>query len=628
MSRRSASNRAGMSGPRAAEEKEELKAWQRCRISQLASSRRAMTILAEGEEAEYKRGSPTARVVVSMATARAAVLAASAAAMNASRAVEKCARGRARASLLGEAACDFSPQRRPASVGEARLYDHFLVVGLPSKLVHHPSVTVPARYSPRVLHHRSSRGDMLEVEAIADFCLPAGAAVRRAEAGRETVEAIFVLSGGGEDGSRVQYGFCAHTVRVHNRVEADCCYCLITQYPFASLHFSALEAAIEADAPWRGASKAAAKRRKGADETMRRYAALAVPAPGDAVRLPLVDGACVEWRRPAAVDGRPRYESTALVREWALPKLLRALSLENVLLVLGAALVELQIVFVSPQLRTLSACALGLVSLLRPLRWAGPLVSALPAKMYEYLESPVPLVLGVVSLPLDFAQGDDMILVFVDEDRVRLPPKLLARPGAHLSIQLPQLSQLAHDLSQDYRAFTADAPDARQHNHAAPPLAAPAPTPASDDTSHFCSDDDDDDDDDAGPGPAAPEPEPSLPPTPPKDEDVMPPRPVSFLGQIQQGATLKKVEPVVRQNSSSSGGAGNALLDAIKAGKPNLRKRDPAQDVKPPPSANPNLGGFSGAVDKIMAIRKQVEVDTDSDDDDDDDEGWDDDDDV
>ncbi|KAJ1458999.1 DENN domain-containing protein, partial [Pelagophyceae sp. CCMP2097] len=80
--------------------------------------------------------------------------------------------------------------------------------------------------------------------------------------------------------------------------------------------------------------------------------------------------------------------------EWAVPVMLSKLALENVLLILGCALVELQIVFVSQDLQTLSACVLALVSMLRPLRWAGPLISALPANLGDYLDSPVPLILG------------------------------------------------------------------------------------------------------------------------------------------------------------------------------------------------------------------------------------------
>ena len=196
-----------------------------------------------------------------------------------------------------------------ASAGGEKLFDHFIVVGLPSRLVEHPNVAIGARYSPKVLHHLSSTDEFLGAEAIADFCLPAGAAVRGAgRAGpqggeprspgalnrdRAVTEVIFVLSGGGRDGSRVQYGLCAHTSRFYEAVdkesryplvEADVCYCLITQYPFVPLHFMVLRAAIAAEvaAGERAGSEEdyrrhRARRYAAANATMRDYAALGVP---------------------------------------------------------------------------------------------------------------------------------------------------------------------------------------------------------------------------------------------------------------------------------------------------------------------------------------------------------------
>lgn len=128
--------------------------------------------------------------------------------------------------------------------------------------------------------------------------------------------------------------------------------------------------------------------------------------------------------------------------------------------------------------------------------------------------------------------------------------------------------------------------------------------------------DDESDDEDT---PSAPRHAPSPPrnePAAPADESPMPPRPRAasgLLGAIQQGATLKKVEPVVRSTSSSSNK--NDLLSAIKAGT-KLRKRDPSEDAPPPPKPNP--GGLFGAVDKILSLREKIEIDTESDDSDDD----------
>ena len=64
------------------------------------------------------------------------------------------------------------------------------MVGLPSRLVEHPDVAVGARYSPKVLHHLSPTGAPTQAEAIADFCLPAGAKVSAAQAGEEAAGRI------------------------------------------------------------------------------------------------------------------------------------------------------------------------------------------------------------------------------------------------------------------------------------------------------------------------------------------------------------------------------------------------------------------------------------------------------
>ena len=461
-----------------------LKRWQEHRIAALA--RRPTTAVSPNRK---KCG----RGVLAVTTARLAALDASTAAQNAEKAARRCAAAKNRTVVvkgLSPTACDFSPvctqettsfdTLESSSDDEApkvseetpgRLFEHFVVAGLPTKMVQHEGFQVNARYTPKILYHRPCPPcrdlDLDAADAvIADFCLPAGAAVKEANgvpgtlADRPIVESVFVLSGG--ENSGVRYGVCAQVGRYYERhsddvVEADCCYCLITRYPYLRLHFAVLRAVIEHERTKQGQHR----RYAAVDAVIRKYGRLSPPMPGDLVVLPPLysageDGG-VQWRRPinteagsSSEDRKLKDEATALVREWALPHVFRKLSLANFLFMLGCALVEMQIVFVSRDLRTLTSSALGLVAMLRPLRWAGPLITALPSKLSEYLDSPVPLILGVASLPVDFVQGAEMVLVFVDEDRVRLPPKLLAEPGAHLSIQLPKLTQLCHDLQDTY----------------------------------------------------------------------------------------------------------------------------------------------------------------------------------
>jgi len=79
---------------------------------------------------------------------------------------------------------------------------------------------------------------------------------------------------------------------------------------------------------------------------------------------------------------------------WAAAALIRALPLEDLLMLLSAALLEQQLVFFCPNISLLSACVLGLLPLLRPYAWHGLLMPITPSSMACFLEAPVPFVLG------------------------------------------------------------------------------------------------------------------------------------------------------------------------------------------------------------------------------------------
>ncbi|GMI59106.1 hypothetical protein ScalyP_jg410, partial [Parmales sp. scaly parma] len=94
-------------------------------------------------------------------------------------------------------------------------------------------------------------------------------------------------------------------------------------------------------------------------------------------------------------------QNVSMLLEWALPVLLRSISIDNLLLVLGCAITENQIVFVCPDITRLSASVVSILLLLRPLSWPYPIIVTLPVHLHVYLESPVPVILGVTSLPAD-----------------------------------------------------------------------------------------------------------------------------------------------------------------------------------------------------------------------------------
>ncbi|KAL5158482.1 DENN domain-containing protein 5B [Glycine soja] len=87
-------------------------------------------------------------------------------------------------------------------------------------------------------------------------------------------------------------------------------------------------------------------------------------------------------------------EATAL-SIWAVACMCGTLRLENVLAFFAGALLEKQIVFVCSNLGILSASVLSVIPLIRPYQWQSLLMPVLPNGMLEFLDAPVPYIVGI-----------------------------------------------------------------------------------------------------------------------------------------------------------------------------------------------------------------------------------------
>ncbi|XP_047082787.1 uncharacterized protein LOC124693353 [Lolium rigidum] len=87
-------------------------------------------------------------------------------------------------------------------------------------------------------------------------------------------------------------------------------------------------------------------------------------------------------------------ESTAL-STWAVASLCGCLRLEHVMSLFAAALLEKQIVIVCSNLGMLSASVLSMIPLIRPYQWQSLLIPVLPNDMLDFLDAPVPYIVGV-----------------------------------------------------------------------------------------------------------------------------------------------------------------------------------------------------------------------------------------
>jgi hypothetical protein len=116
------------------------------------------------------------------------------------------------------------------------------------------------------------------------------------------------------------------------------------------------------------------------------------------------------------------------------------------LLLIGAALTERKIIFVAQKLplECVSACALCMIALIRPLTWAGPLLPTLPAALIELLMSPVPLITGVTYLPEGFELDESTIVVDLDDASLKFPES--NDDDTYLGIRLPLYNDLYYKL--------------------------------------------------------------------------------------------------------------------------------------------------------------------------------------
>ncbi|CAA7390636.1 unnamed protein product [Spirodela intermedia] len=111
---------------------------------------------------------------------------------------------------------------------------------------------------------------------------------------------------------------------------------------------------------------------------------------------------------------------------WTTATICRALSLESILALFAGALLEKQIVVMCPNLGILSATILSLVPMIRPFEWQSLLLPVLPRKMFDFLDAPVPYIVGIQHKPADLKiKTSNLVRVDVCKDQVKmcyLPP--------------------------------------------------------------------------------------------------------------------------------------------------------------------------------------------------------------
>ncbi|KAK4265627.1 hypothetical protein QN277_026653 [Acacia crassicarpa] len=115
-------------------------------------------------------------------------------------------------------------------------------------------------------------------------------------------------------------------------------------------------------------------------------------------------------------------EEASALSIWAVACICGTLRLENVLAFFAGALLEKQIVVVCANLGILSASVLSIIPLIRPYQWQSLLMPVLPNDMLDFLDAPVPYVVGVKHKTNELqSKLTNVVLVDANRNQVKSP---------------------------------------------------------------------------------------------------------------------------------------------------------------------------------------------------------------
>ncbi|KAI3526544.1 hypothetical protein L1887_05801 [Cichorium endivia] len=179
-------------------------------------------------------------------------------------------------------------------------------------------------------------------------------------------------------------------------------------------------------------------------QTVCNYHAIPVPSYGGKICFrPLEHLPAIEYYRTAFAFGEDPNVDMSLIPDkvkfklaaieeavslsnWTTITVCRALSLENVLILVAAVLLEKQVIITSPNLGVLSATVLALIPMILPFEWQSLFLPILPGKMFDFLDAPVPFVVGILHKPSDHKmKSSNLVHVDLETNQVEmssLPP--------------------------------------------------------------------------------------------------------------------------------------------------------------------------------------------------------------
>ncbi|KAL9228272.1 hypothetical protein vseg_003870 [Gypsophila vaccaria] len=135
-----------------------------------------------------------------------------------------------------------------------------------------------------------------------------------------------------------------------------------------------------------------------------------------------IDTEVLDPNKSAEVNARlAAAEEAVALSVWTTATLCRVLSLDSILALLTGVMLEKQIIVVCPNLGILSAVVLSLIPMIHPFEWQSLFLPILPVKMIDFLDAPVPYIVGIQNKPDNLKmKTSNLIQVNVAKDQVKM----------------------------------------------------------------------------------------------------------------------------------------------------------------------------------------------------------------
>jgi len=118
----------------------------------------------------------------------------------------------------------------------------------------------------------------------------------------------------------------------------------------------------------------------------------------------------------------PPVDDETSLGDWCIACTFRMLSLDIIITLFAALLLEQRIVLVCNNLGVLSAIALSFIPLIRPYVWQGVFIPILPHCLLDCLDAPVPFVLGMQAIPENrVSQMEEILVIDIENNTATLP---------------------------------------------------------------------------------------------------------------------------------------------------------------------------------------------------------------